>query len=61
MKLKVLTYFFECYNIPALRYLYPTNDKLWKAFRRQEGEEIRLTLLIEINWVLKQEEKEKKI
>jgi hypothetical protein len=60
MKLHELSYFFECYNIPSLRYLYPTNLDLWNAFNKQEGKKIKVDILNEIEKVLKSEEDEQK-
>lgn len=60
MKLKELKYFFESYNIPSLRYLYPTNIELWCAFNKQESREIKSKIVEEINWVLDENEKEKR-
>lgn len=60
MKLHQLTYFFEAYNIPSLRHLYPTNDDLWQAFNRQEGKTVKVTMLDEISWVLNNSVQEQK-
>ena len=60
MKLYELSYFFEGYNIPSLRYLYPTNTDLWNAFNKKEGKETKEAILNEIEWILKNDEKEQK-
>ena len=60
MKLTELTYFFEGYNIPSLRYLYPTNTDLWHAFNKQETKKMKLAMLREINWVLNNSQTEQK-
>ncbi len=60
MKLPELTYFFEGYNIPSLRYLYPTNTDLWQAFNKQEAKTLKLAMLREITWVLNNSQTEQK-
>jgi hypothetical protein len=54
MQIKELNYFFESYNIPMLRYLYPTNEQLWAAFNKQETAKTKLDTLSEIDWVINQ-------
>lgn len=60
MKLPELTYFFDAYNLPSLRYLYPTNDDLWRTFNSQEGKAVKSAMLDEITWVLNSNELEQK-
>ena len=59
MKLNLLTYFFEGYNFPMVRHLYPTNKDLWDWFNRQETEETRRSMIDEIDWILHQPHDEK--
>ncbi len=58
MKLTQLSYFFEGYNFPSLRHLYPTNTDLWNAFNRQEGPSVRQDLVHEIHWLQQRNEEE---
>lgn len=52
MKVPELSYFFESYNFPSLRKVYPTNVELWRAYNQQEGVSVKQGILKEIDWVL---------
>ena len=52
MKLPELSYFFESYNYPSVRKIYPTNIELWRAFNQQEGVSVKQGILKEIDWVM---------
>ena len=60
MKLRQLKYFFESYNIPSLRYLYPTNTDLWNTFNKQEQKKTKVDLWNEIEWVFSKGEQEQR-
>lgn len=59
MKLKELVYFFEGYSIPYMRDMYPTNKLLWEEMKENEGKDILQNILVEIEWILSQDNTEK--
>ena len=52
MKLPELSYFFESYNFPSVRKIYPTNVELWRAFNQQDGDSVKQGILKEIERVM---------
>ena len=58
--IKNLAYFFESYYFPASKVYYPTKEKLWDFTLQTEGEDIKVEICKNIEWVLGQDTDEQK-